>query len=96
MAKELNMQNLERKGDFFESLYSVDLNNRNDEFLYKQEGIMQDKYLNRNHCFHNSMIKIDLFSCCQRILIVSHARVPKRPKGSDTPTRVLHAAKTAF
>jgi len=35
MAKELNMQNLERKGDFFESLYSVDLNNRNDEFLYK-------------------------------------------------------------
>lgn len=35
MAKELNMQNLERKGDFLESLYYVDLNNRNDEFLYK-------------------------------------------------------------
>lgn len=34
MAKEINLQNTE-KSDFLESLYSVDYNNRNDEFLYK-------------------------------------------------------------
>ena len=35
MAKEIDMQKTRERGDFLENLYFVDLNNRNDEFMYK-------------------------------------------------------------